>query len=123
MAPILLYSASVIIFIWGISHIIPTRAIVHGFGKLSADNQNILIMEWVAEGVTLVFIGLLVGTVEWQFGVNAVSIFVFRFCAGMLMVMALWTLLTGARTSNPSFKICPIVKTVCAAMICWATMC
>ncbi len=57
---VLLYLGSIIITLWGVSHIIPTKSVVAGFGTLSSDNYRIITMEWVAEGLTLVFIGLLV---------------------------------------------------------------
>jgi len=122
MTSLLLYISSGLILAWGISHIFPTPAVVKGFEPLTPDNRRIITMEWVAEGLTLVFIGLLVGLVEWLYGLNPVSVFVFRFCAGMLFVMALWTLLTGAQTSILPIKICPLVKTICAALIFLATV-
>ena len=116
MSPVLLYSASAILFVWGIAHIVPTPAIVRSFGKVSADNRKIILMEWVSEGLAMVFIGILVAAVEYRGGVDPVSPLVFKLCAGMVFVMALWTLFTGARNSILPIKICPIVKTVCATL-------
>ena len=114
---ILLYIGSAIIFIWGIAHIIPTRSVVKGFGEISEDNTKIITMEWVAEGITLCFIGLLVLLVTAIVGSqNPVSVLVYRISAGMLVVMAIWTSLTGARTSVVPIKICPIVKTAVAVL-------
>ena len=42
---ILLYVGSVIIFLWGLGHLIPTKSIVSGFGKISGDNKKIITME------------------------------------------------------------------------------
>ena len=117
MASILLYTGSIIIIGWGISHIIPARAVVKGFGTISDDNRKIILMEWVAEGLTLVFIGLLVLLTNILGGTtNSVSRIVYRISAGMLMVMAIWTALTGARTSIIAIKICPFVKTSVAIL-------
>ena len=114
---ILLYIGSAIIFIWGISHIIPTRSVVKGFGDLSPDNTKIITMEWAAEGITLCFIGLLVFLVTVIIGSqNPASLLVYRISAGMLVVMASWTALTGARTSIIPIKICPLVKTAVAIL-------
>ncbi|MCP8312073.1 MAG: hypothetical protein L6M37_03855 [Candidatus Methylarchaceae archaeon HK02M1] len=114
---ILLYVGSIVIMIWGISHIVPTRQIVKGFEPLSVDNRRIITMEWIAEGITLVFIGLLVLLVtalsESQ---NLVSATVFTASALMLIVMAGLTGLTGGRTSVVFFKICPLVKTAVAVL-------
>ena len=57
---VLLYIGSTVILIWGIAHIVPTKSVVKGFGGISEDNIRIITMEWVAEGLTLCFIGLLV---------------------------------------------------------------
>ena len=117
MASILLYTGSIIIIGWGISHIIPARAVVKGFGTISDDNRKIILMEWVAEGLTLVFIGLLVLLTNILGGTtNSVSRIVYRISAGMLIVMAIWTALTGARTSIIPIKICPFVKTSVAIL-------
>ena len=114
---ILLYIGSAIIFIWGIAHIIPTKSVVKGFGEISDDNTKIITMEWVAEGITLCFIGLLVLLITAIVGSqNPVSALVYRISAGMLVVMAIWTSLTGARTSVVPIKICPIVKTAVAIL-------
>lgn len=114
---VLLYIGSVIILVWGIAHIVPTKSVVKGFGGISEDNTRIITMEWVAEGVTLCFIGLLVLLVTIFGGSqNQVSVVVHRISAGMLVVMAIWTLLTGARTSVLPMKFCPIVKAIVAIL-------
>ncbi|MFC2072145.1 hypothetical protein ACFLUU_05475 [Chloroflexota bacterium] len=115
---VLLYIGSAVILVWGIAHIVPTEAVVKGFGGISEDNARILAMEWVAEGVTLCFIGLLTLLVTIFGGSqNQVSAIVYRASAGMLVVMAIWTLLTGARTSILPIKVCPIVKTIVAILL------
>ena len=74
-------------------------------------------MEWVAEGLTLCFIGMLTLLVTILAGPeNAVSTIVYRAGAGMLIVMAGWSTLTGARTSILPMKICPYVKTAVAVL-------
>ena len=42
MNEILLYIGSAIIILWGIAHLIPTRAIVDGFGDISEENKKII---------------------------------------------------------------------------------
>jgi len=114
---ILLYIGSGVIIVWGIAHLFPTKPIVKDFGELSADNRRILIMEWVAEGLTLSFIGVLALLITIMMGVqNPASTIVYRICASMLIVMALLSLFTGARTSIVPIKVCPVVKTVVAIL-------
>ena len=75
-------------------------------------------MEWIAEGLALCFIGALVFIVNIWGGTDVKApLIVYRACAGMLIVMALLTLFTGARTPLVPIKICPAVKTVIAVMI------
>ena len=114
---VLVYLGATVITSWGIAHIAPTRGVVAGFGAISQDNKRIILMEWAAEGLTLAFIGLLVLLITALHGSeSAVSLSVYRISAAMLLVMAVWTLLTGARTSILPIKICPAVKTAVAAL-------
>jgi hypothetical protein len=117
LSTIMLYIGSVAVILWGIAHIAPTKPVVKGFEKMSQENKRIITMEWVAEGLTLCFIGVLVLLVTiLGESSNPVSIIVYRLSALMLIIMAAWTLLTGARTSIVPIKICPIVKTVIAML-------
>ena len=111
-----LYTGSAIIIIWGIAHLIPTKSIVNGFGDISPDNRKIIAMESIAEGVTLCFIGVLVVLVTVLAGKSQAAAIVYLACAVMLLVMAVLTALTGARTSILPYKICPVVKTVAAIL-------
>ena len=114
---IMLYTGSALIALWGIAHIVPTKSVVSGFGSISEDNKRIITMEWVAEGLTLCFIGLLVLFITVLGGSqNPVSIIVYRISALMLLVMVVLSLFTGARTSIIPIKICPIVKTIVAVL-------
>jgi len=113
----LLYIGSIIIILWGIAHLVPTRGVVKGFGAISEDNRRIITMEWLAEGLTLIFIGILVLIVTSQASDgNAAARWVVMASAAMLLVMAVLTQMTGARTSVVAIKICPWVKTLVAIL-------
>lgn len=115
MDVILLYAGSAVIFLWGLAHIFPTRSVVDGFGPISEDNKRIITMEWVAEGLTLSFIGLIVFLVTLLGGTeNLASTTVYLASAAMLIVLAVLSSLTGARTSIVPMKICPIIKAAVA---------
>jgi hypothetical protein len=117
MNEVLIIAGAIIITIWGIAHIIPVKSVVSGFEAISPDNKKIITMEWLSEGVTLCFIGLLVLYITVTGGVrNPVSLNVYRGCGLMLLVMAGLTAFTGARTSIIPIKICPIVKAVVAVL-------
>ena len=108
---ILLYVGSGIIFLWGVGHIMPTRSVVNDFGDISRDNRLIITMEWIAEGITLCFIGILVVLVTVFGGLeNEVTHIVIRASAVMLVVLAFLSSATGARTSVTPMKLCPRIK-------------
>ncbi len=118
----LLYIGASIITIWGIAHIIPTKSIVKGFGEISEDNRRIITMEWIAEGITFIFIGILVIFVT-AFGdfIELTPAIVYLCSAGILLIMAIVSLFTGARTSILPMKICPIIKSIVAILFIVAT--
>lgn len=106
------------IALWGVAHLIPTRAIVNGFGGISIENKLIITMDWIAEGLTLIFIGLLIFSVTLMAGsMDAGARIVYRLCFGMLVVLAVLSFFTGARTSIVPMKICPFVKLLVAAFL------
>ncbi len=113
---ILIYIGSVIIVLWGVAHIIPTKAIVKGFGAISEDNKKIIAMETIAEGVTLIFLGMLPAIMTLAKAGDPDAVIVYLACAVMLFVMALLTIFTGARTPVIWYKICPGVKTAVAVL-------
>ncbi|MFC2059799.1 hypothetical protein ACFLTZ_01735 [Chloroflexota bacterium] len=117
VADMLLYVGAGLITLWGIAHLIPTKSIVSGFGPISEDNKKIIAMESIAEGLTLGFIGVLVIMVTSLAGSQSQAAhIVYIVCAVMLLIMAILTTVTGARTSILPYKICPVVKTVVAVL-------
>jgi hypothetical protein len=115
MKEVLIYSGSFLIFLWGAAHIFPVRSIVKGFKTDSKDNILIITMEWIAEGLTLSFLGVIVFLVTILAGTAAgASVIVYISCAVMLLVLALLSLFTGARTSILPMKLCPVIKTITA---------
>ncbi len=114
---VLVSIGSMVITLWGIAHLLPTKSVVSGFGTISGDNRKIITMEWIAEGLTLCFIGLLVLLVTLYAGPqNLVSVLVYRVTAWMLVAMAGLTFVTGAKTSITVIKVCPLVKSIVAIL-------
>jgi hypothetical protein len=115
---IVLYVGAGVITLWGVAHLIPSRSIVRGFGDISRDNRLIITMGWIAEGLALIFIGVLVFLVTYVAGpVNLGARIVYRLCFCMLVVMAVLSFFTGARTSVIPMKVCPFVKLLVAASL------
>lgn len=111
-----IYIGSILIVIWGIAHLVPTKSVVNGFGSITADNKKIIIMEWIAEGVSLIFAGVLILAVSITSGLENLKI-VRYYVAGFLIVLAVISLFTGARTKIIPMKLCPLVKTIAAILI------
>jgi len=119
----LLFIGSAIIFLWGVGHILPTRNVVAGFGELSPDNTRIITMEWLIEGFTLCFIGVLVALVAAILGpLDAATHLVARAAAAMLLILAAISAFTGAQTAVLPMKLCPYVKTAVAVAFFIATV-
>ena len=114
---ILLYLGSALTVVWGIAHIFPTKSVVHGFGEISIDNKRIIAMEWITEGLALIFIGAVVGAVTVIDPTNVVSTAVYCVSAIMLLAMALLSLFTGFKISFLPFKLCPFIFTASAVLI------
>lgn len=112
MNPVLINLAAVSVLIWGIAHLFPTKSVVNGFGDISADNKNILLMEWLNEGLTLIFIGLLLLAVVHFGDLNAVTSHLVLWASSlMLFGMAILSLLTGFKVNILPFKLCPFIFT------------
>lgn len=114
---VLLYLGAALVFAWGVSHLIPMRNVVRGFGELSADNRRIIIMEWIVEGVDLIFIGVLVAWVTYLDRISVVSQAVYWISFGMLNVLSVVSAFTGARNSFVAFKLCPYIFTGSSLLI------
>ena len=113
ISEILLYVGAVVIILWGIAHLFPTRNIVKGFGEISKDNKHIITMEWIAEGITFIFIGILVLFVTIFGDISTiVPRIIFWISSGMLFIMAILSVFTGARVPIIPMKLCPVIKTI-----------
>lgn len=119
MNALLAYCGAAVVILWGIAHIaIPTRSIVDGFGPISPDNRRILLMEWLMEGVLLIFIGAVVASVTLLAPVTEPSVMVvYRVSAAVLVVMAFVSHFTGARTAILPMKLCPAIFLIAATLI------
>ena len=113
----MLYGASVLTALWGIAHLFPTKSVVAGFGEISTDNKHIIAMEWILEGVALIWIGVVVATVTAVDAASGVSRSVYVVAAIGLLVFATVSLFTGFRVRFLPFRLCPFIFTASAALI------
>jgi hypothetical protein len=114
---ILTYAASFVLCGWGVAHLFPTRNIVRGFGEISADNKRIITMEWITEGVALVFIGFVVAATTYLDGASILSKVIYSSTIVVLCVLSVVSVFTGFRNSFVAFKLCPVIFTGSSIMM------
>lgn len=114
---ILFYIAAAFVTLWGIAHLFPTKNVVANFGDISTDNKNIITMEWINEGATLIFIGVLVATVTILDPISSISQAVYWLAFVMLNALSLISLFTGFKVNFITFKLCPVIFTGASILI------
>ena len=114
---ILLYLGAFFTLAWGVAHLFPTRSVVEGFGEISKDNERIITMEWIVEGVGLIFIGLLVAVVTMGDRSSMVSRVIYWVCIVELNVLSIVSLFTGFKVNFLPFKLCPVFFTGSSILI------
>jgi hypothetical protein len=104
--------------LWGIAHLIPTCSVVDGFGAISIDSKRIILMEWINEGLTLIFLGVLVILVTALSYNNLKSRrIVFISASTMLIAMAVLSLFTGFQIDFIPYKLCPAIFLISSLLI------
>lgn len=115
---ILVLIGAILTMVWGISHLIPTKNVVRDFGEISQDNKNIITMEWIIEGMSLIFIGFLVILITILGGTdNLISLYVNVISSIMLFALAILSLFTGFKVNFIPFKLCPGIFTISGILI------
>ena len=114
----LAYVAAAMLGVWGGAHLAPTRSVADSFGEITHDNRRILMMEWTAEGITHISLGILVVLITAIEGAgNPATLLVYRVVAAVLIVLAGLTAATGSPTPIVWFRVCPFVLGSAAALL------
>lgn len=113
----LFYIASAFLFFWGIAHLIPTKSVVGSFGDISKDNRLIITMEWIIEGITLIFTGVLICVITLLNSYYEIARFILSLIAAFLVLMALISFFTGFRVKFLPFRLCPFIFISSALLI------
>ena len=113
----LLYLGAVLTALWGITHLIVTKSVVQGFGDISLDNRRIITMEWIVEGASLIFIGVVVAAVTYLDRTNTISRAIYWLSFAMLNALSVISLFTGFKVAFLPFKLCPIIFTGSSILI------
>lgn len=121
MAEVLSYIAAAITGLWGVAHVVPTRQVVAGFSDTTIENRRVLLQEWLAEAVTMWALAALVCVVTAVADGTAAD-WVDRITACALLILAVLTTMTGARTPVIWFRICPVVLSVSAILLLLASI-
>lgn len=111
------YLSGILTMAWGIAHLFPVKNVVKNFGDITKDNQLIITMEWIIEGASLIFIGMLTILVTSIGPTLAVSGAVLLANAGMMVILSIISLLTGFRVKFLPYKLCPVIFLVSAILI------
>ena len=114
---ILFYIGAVLPIFWGIAHLFPTKNVVADFGDISEDNKTIITMEWINEGATLIFIGVLVAVITFTDHTNTISQAVYWLSFLMLNALSAISLFTGFKVNFIPFKLCPVIFTGSSLLI------
>ncbi len=114
---LLLYLGAVLTILWGVVHLFPTKSVVEDFGDISPDNKMIITMEWIVEGVSLIFIGAVVAVVTYLDPSSVVSRAVYWVCFVALNTLSLVSLFTGFKVNFLPFKLCPVIFTASSILI------
>jgi len=114
---LLLYLAALLLIGWGIAHLFPTRNVVKGFGDISLDNRRVITMEWINEGATLIFIGLLTAAVTIVDPTSMVARTVYWLIVVMLNALSIISLFTGFKVNFLPYRLCPIIFTGSSILI------
>jgi hypothetical protein len=115
---ILLLTGSITTIIWGIAHLCPTKTVVMGFGHISDDNKNILKMEWLTEGFSLIFAGTLVLLITIIGDNESISSrIVYIVTSFFLFSMAILSFLTGYKVNFLPYKLCPFIFSISGTLI------
>ena len=108
---ILIIIGAILTILWGSIHLFPTSNVVKGYGDISQDNKRIITMEWINEGLTLMFIGALNSLIAIFVPINLASSIVYWTSSAMLFIMAILSLMTGARINFIPYRLCPVIFT------------
>jgi hypothetical protein len=115
---ILLLTGSITLIIWGTAHLLPTKSVIKGFGDISVDNKNVLRMEWITEGFSLIFAGtlvLLLTIIGDNESITARIVYIVT--SFFLFSMAILSFLTGYKVNFLPYKLCPFIFSISGTLI------
>jgi hypothetical protein len=74
-------------------------------------------MEWIIEGISLVFVGAIIASVTYIDHTTMISKAIYWTCFIMLNTLSGISLLTGFKISFLPFKLCPVIFTTSSILV------
>ena len=109
--------SGILTLLWGIAHLFPTSGVVSDFGDISVDNKLIITMEWIVEGITLIFLGVLTIVITRIENESKLARNIYFLIILMLFSLAILSFFTGFHVDFLPFKLCPVIFSVSAILI------
>jgi hypothetical protein len=113
----LLFIGALFLLFWGVAHLFPTKNVVDGFGSISLDNKRIITMEWIIEGVALIFLAIIIASATYIDYTSPVSKIIYLIAVAMLAVLTVVSFLTGFKVNFLPYKLCPVIFITSAILI------
>jgi hypothetical protein len=114
---ILLFIAAFFLLAWGIAHLFPTNSVVKGFEGISIDNQRIITMEWIIEGVAIIFLAVIIASVTYIDYTSVLSKTIYLIAVLMLIALSVISFFTGFKINFLPFKLCPVIFITSSVLI------
>jgi len=123
MQTVFFFLSGALTIIWGIAHLFPTKNVVKNFGDISTDNKRIITMEWIIEGISLVFIGVLTILIVITDSHSNLSRYIYMTFIVMLVTLSIVSFFTGFRVKFLPYKLCPVIFLTSAILILLGLLC
>lgn len=114
---LLYYLGGMIPLFMGIVHFFPTKSVINGLGNISTDNRLIIAMEWIIEGVMLIFVGIIIIGVTTLGPTNNVGIFIYMSSIIVLLCLSTISFFTGRKVNKLPIKISPVLYTISSILL------
>jgi hypothetical protein len=113
----IIMASSLLLMFWGIAHLIPVKSVIKNFGNITKDNIRILTMEWISEGILIIFIATIVATLTALDFHSMISITIYIQCIIALNILSIVSFFTAYKVSGMPYKLCPFILTGSSLMI------
>jgi hypothetical protein len=111
------YGAGFLVIVLGIAYIIRAAPLADTFKLILAAHRRTLVMALVSQGIQLCFIGVIIIIARLVSPDSTLSRTLSFVCAGLLLLLSVWTGSTGARSEHFLLKISHFVTIAAAGFV------